>query len=403
MSLRPVVKFALIEFPMKILHGKIRIYIMTQKTIQNMTVVFGGRAHRCLAVFVSLVFSFLIVRAIFHTAKTGHPSATLKGNTGRATEIPNIVHYVHIIPLDTDGESPSIEFQFRHFISFYSAYFYLKPETIYIHTNVGPHIIQQARESSNPWTYAIANLPVVEFHYEEAPTHNTAGLLLEDFEHRADFIRTRVMKAYGGVYIDEDIYILKDLRVLRHAGFHNVVGMQLNEVLCNAMFLATPESDLITAWNALQDDTFDGGWTTHGNELLTRLVTLFAARDYQVLIMEQAAFFPSNWGPRGLDLIYGIQEPNWHEEELRNEITHPLNLTSLTESFKLHPVWRGELPLSESYALHGWNHAIGNVTRFGEFGGITLEYVLARSSNFARAVYPAVKHALDQGVIRLAE
>lgn len=36
---------------------------------------------------------------------------------------------------------------------------------------------------------------------------------------------------------------------------------------------------------------------------------------------------------------------------------------------------------------------------FGKFGGITLEYVLAQNNNFARAVYPAVKHALDNGII----
>jgi len=30
---------------------------------------------------------------------------------------------------------------------------------------------------------------------------------------------------------------------------------------------------------------------------------------------------------------------------------------------------------------------------------VDLEYVIARQSNFARAVYPAIKHALDVGII----
>ena len=54
--------------------------------------------------------------------------------------------------------------------------------------------------------------------------------------------------------------------------------------------------------------------------------------------------------------------------------------------------------------LHGWTSGIRGelndeqrATMFGKFGGITLDYVLARNSNFALAVYPAVKHALDNG------
>ena len=38
---------------------------------------------------------------------------------------------------------------------------------------------------------------------------------------------------------------------------------------------------------------------------------------------------------------------------------------------------------------------------FGKFKDVTPEYVLAQNSNFARAVYPAVKHAMDNGVLDL--
>ncbi len=57
--------------------------------------------------------------------------------------------------------------------------------------------------------------------------------------------------------------------------------------------------------------------------------------------------------------------------------------------------------------LHGWTSAIKDNfdgdenTRelFGEYKGISLDYVLARKSNFAIAVYPAVKDALDRGFL----
>ena len=56
--------------------------------------------------------------------------------------------------------------------------------------------------------------------------------------------------------------------------------------------------------------------------------------------------------------------------------------------------------------LHGWTSGIKTELNdrerealFGTFGGISPDYVLARSSNFARAVYPALKHALDSGIL----
>ena len=51
--------------------------------------------------------------------------------------------------------------------------------------------------------------------------------------------------------------------------------------------------------------------------------------------------------------------------------------------------------------LHGWNSGIEKHSNdqevqemFGKFGGITPQYVLAKNSHCATAVYPAIKHAM---------
>ena len=56
--------------------------------------------------------------------------------------------------------------------------------------------------------------------------------------------------------------------------------------------------------------------------------------------------------------------------------------------------------------LHGWNSGLEKHLNdqevqemFGEFGGITPQYVLAKNSHFATAVYPTMKHALDNGAL----
>ena len=90
---------------------------------------------------------------------------------------------------------------------------------------------------------------------------------------------------------------------------------------------------------------------------------------------------------------------------------HPIdNLTDFIENFQLIPpnTWQRDWRLS--YTLHGWTSSLLGGTQtwlstdeskgiFGAFDGINFEYVLAQNSNFARAVYPAVKHALDNGFL----
>ena len=51
-------------------------------------------------------------------------------------QIPNIVHFVHLLKLDTNQ---TFDFPFRQLISIYSAQHYLQLEILYIHTNVPEH------------------------------------------------------------------------------------------------------------------------------------------------------------------------------------------------------------------------------------------------------------------------
>jgi hypothetical protein len=58
---------------------------------------------------------------------------------------------------------------------------------------------------------------------------------------------------------------------------------------------------------------------------------------------------------------------------------------------------KDEVDFSSSYVLHAFAGSIENV--FGKDFKVDLRHVLARQSNYARAVYPAVWHAIQQGVI----
>ena len=60
-----------------------------------------------------------------------------------------------------------------------------------------------------------------------------------------------------------------------------------------------------------------------------------------------------------------------------------------------------EIDWSSTYIMHAFDSAMHRVPYFD--AKITLPYVLARQSNYARAVYPAIWHAVESGIITKEE
>lgn len=330
-----------------------------------------------------------------------------------AETVPNIVHFVHLVnPSQPEGGLLTFDFEFRHFIAIYSASHYLKPETIYIHTNVEYDVVQkEMTTATNPYTQAIGKLPGLKFVHCTPPTNTTTGKTIVALPNMSDFVRTDALIKFGGIFLDEDAYVLRDLKPLRSTGFENVIGRQLGGQICPAVLLSTRDNKLMQAYHALQDVIFDGGWATHATNLLTTLAQDFSPADNQVLVLPQDSFFPSSWLKEDLMALYSVHE-DVGEPVVNN---HPTSdITDFIKNFQLNPpnTWQTDWRLS--YTLHGWTSALfGSVTPlsadeiktiFGPFDGISLDYVLAQNSNFARAVYPAVQHALTNGFLdRIAD
>lgn len=69
------------------------------------------------------------------------------------------------------------------------------------------------------------------------------------------------------------------------------------------------------------------------------------------------------------------------------------------------PVWDSandfeewEADHSSTCALHTFR-GTGQSVHIKNFDGITMEYILARRRNFARAVYPVLQHAIEAGIV----
>lgn len=316
--------------------------------------------------------------------------------------IPNIVHFVHLVGSE---QTTTLELPFRQFIAIYSAWYHLKPENIFIHTDIEDDLIKyKIKNAKSPYTRAIAKLPGVQFKYHKAINETTTGNTIHELPNQSDFVRTDVLEQYGGIYLDDDAYVLRDLAPLRYLPYQNIVGRQGGGQICPAILLAAPHNKMMSAYHALQDSIFDGEWQTHATKLLTTLVQDFQDPDGQVLILDKETFFPLSWMYDDLVTLYGV---NGHSilEVVNSRPTE--NLTDFVENFQLDPpeTWKRDWRLS--YVLHGWTTSLTrNLERleqeyvFGEFReGITLDYVLAGRSNFALAVRPAIRHAVDTGVL----
>ena len=324
-----------------------------------------------------------------------------------STTIPNIVHFVHLVK---PSPNPTFEFPFRQFIAIYSAWHYLQPEIINIYTNVEEHLIEETlKRSTSPWSKAVSKLPSVRFSYQTPPRHTTSGVAISKLPNQSDFVRTGILSEFGGIYLDADAYVLRDLAPLRRMGFQNVVGNQLNGQVCPAVILSTPGNKLMEAYHALQHKAFNPNrWALHATDLLTTLAMDFQKPDGQVLTLPHNTFFPFDWRGNDLKSIYQVHDKDLSAPDaVTNEGIQ--NLTEYYENFHLYgpeapETWKADL--RSSYVLHGWTSGIEKELNdqekdamFRKFGGITPEFILARSSNFARAVYPAFRHALDNGVL----
>ncbi|KAL2052203.1 hypothetical protein ABVK25_007645 [Lepraria finkii] len=279
--------------------------------------------------------------------------------------IPNIVHFIQLVRLDPISGTARFEFQFRQFVAVYSAWYYLKPEIIYVNTNFNESLIEdKIRKAKSPYTQAIAQMPNVKFRYHAAPNQTTDGQEIDKMAHRSDFVRTDVLQRFGSIYLDDG----------------HVIGRQADGKVCNAVLIATPQeeepqNEMMLAYHTLMDAVFDGGWETHSILLLTTLARKFGADSSQVLVLPQDSFFPLSCWRHDLEYFYGKHE-NTATAVINNKPTS--NLEIFIANFKLWQDETWERDWRTSYLLHGWTSGIPQffneaeqLELFGQDQGIT--------------------------------
>jgi len=309
--------------------------------------------------------------------------------------IPNIVHYVWILNQRQDN----MRLGFEHFLSLYAASTLWNPDKIYIHTDIpeGKFLPEAGAESpSDKWNILIANTSNVEINHIIAPalvpgTNKT----ITRIEHKSDFIRLQMMRRYGGVYLDWDAHPLRDIKPLRYSGFKAIVGREPSHRVQTGTYMATKDSLLMKIWSEKMSLSYDGTWARHSNRLLTYLAPRIVSHPREVLIMEQDAFTPGDFTTPSYNRFYDthfdspIQDLSDMWEGLFDRYDEPNRW----------PKWH--INYDATYVLHvfGLQRAHKDLVLNNGYTELTPEYVLARQSNAARALYPTARRMVEQSLI----
>lgn len=316
-------------------------------------------------------------------------------------DMPNIVHYVYAMRMP----DAHIEFELRHFIAVYSAYLYFSPDVIYIHTDASKEAIAKAMSSAadapNIWTYRIFNLPRVQVRKLVIPETPSQGEELAFIEHRSDLIRPQVLHESGGMYFDFDIYPIRDFAPLREAGYANIMGLKARGRVNNGHMISVKGSHMMRLFNKYQNIVYDGKWLTHSVELLTKLSRRMSLVPGEVIILDKPAFAPSSWRKEDIKTLFGnTNVTRWEEPATVDTPTMADSNSPLDpyETLWLSPTSKDkkEYDYSETYGIHAYRISDQNPP-------VGLPYLLSPQSNFAKAVYPVVKHAVDAGLISVTD
>lgn len=209
--------------------------------------------------------------------------------------IPSIVHFVFAL---SSVEEERL-FTMQHYLAVKAAYDVLSPEVIYIH-----HVF----EPSGVW-WRRARGMVTSHRVEDFTT--IFGNPVKHFAHKADIIRLEALLKHGGIYLDLDVWVVRDFTWLLQGPHTFVMGQegQNGHVgLCNAVIIAHKDSLFLRTWYERYKKFSDKSWNYFSVMLPNELA---AQHPSLVHVLPHSAFFWPNWDDNGLSRLYLQHQCEW--------------------------------------------------------------------------------------------
>ncbi|KAH9811042.1 hypothetical protein DFH28DRAFT_1033234 [Melampsora americana] len=241
-----------------------------------------------------------------------------------SNQIPRYLHYVFGMSSDF-GEKP---FGFIHYAALQSALQILKPEKIFIHYAYRP---------TGWWFDRVTEIDQVIL-IKVRDVKEIYGRPVEHFAHKADIIRLEALRDYGGIYLDFDVFIVRDFTSLLNEEV--VLGQEQSpssstEILgiCNAIILSRPFSPFISRWLSSYKSFDKTRWADH-----SALIPWLLAQKFpnEVTILGPKAFFYPLWHENDLWKVH--RSLDWDFDKSGQLAYHAWSsLSYKTELSKLNP------------------------------------------------------------------
>jgi len=183
-------------------------------------------------------------------------------------EHPSIVHYVKL----SAKSSKPVNLTYMEHLSIMSAYKFLKPESIIVHSNSG--ITGKYWDILQTWHGTTIEAKLVQ--RVNLINHRS----VKTIEHEADYIKLNALLTFGGLISDFDVLIVNGEKLKSLQGLSECVLSKEGNDYINIGFLSCiPNSSYIQDWLHLYNFDYQDVWTY--NSGIVPMKILMNSTDYQ--------------------------------------------------------------------------------------------------------------------------
>uniref|UniRef100_H2Y704 Alpha-1,4-N-acetylglucosaminyltransferase n=1 Tax=Ciona savignyi TaxID=51511 RepID=H2Y704_CIOSA len=139
----------------------------------------------------------------------------------------------------------------HNYMSILSVYEYHIPDLIIFHTNCEPN--------GTYWEALKTTIDSRMKIVKRSPPTSIWGHTVKKVEHQSDVARLEILLEVGGIYMDDDVVVLKSLDSLRMEEM--VLGEENYDALANSVIMADPGSWFLRKWFSYYRDFNDTKWS----------------------------------------------------------------------------------------------------------------------------------------------
>jgi len=200
----------------------------------------------------------------------------------KKTNIPKKIHFIWF--------SRGKAFNMVNYIAVKAALYHNPDYEIYLHCDALPkdNIYYNSLKSK-----IITNIIVEPYYINKH--------FVQYFQHKADYVRLNILKEMGGIYLDTDIILLRNLDKFLNYRFvmcseRPDTDTTASHFLCNAVIMCEPNNDLVNEWIHIYENSwgedFIGWWMGHSVIVPSYLRKKY---NYMMTILPNFTFYPFLW------------------------------------------------------------------------------------------------------------